>query len=78
MAPREAAAYLGLSVDAIYDACALKGLKHSKLGHATMRLRREWLDEWVEANARGGRDESTAGDAVQTARPGLPEQRRAS
>ena len=64
MGPREAAAYLGVSVDTIYDACATKGLKHSKLGHATMRLRREWLDEWVERRARGGSSEPPAGNAL--------------
>lgn len=53
MSAREAAAYLGMSVDAIYDACARRGLKHSKTGHSTMLFRKEWLDEWVEAHVRG-------------------------
>jgi excisionase family DNA binding protein len=50
--PKEAAAYLGVGVDAIYEACATKGLRHSKLGHSTMKLRREWIDAWVNARAR--------------------------
>lgn len=33
MTIREAAAYLGVGVDTIYDACAAGGLKHVKLGH---------------------------------------------
>ena len=52
LSPKEAAAYLGVGVDAIYEACATKGLRHSKLGHSTMRLRREWIDAWVNARAR--------------------------
>ena len=52
LSPKEAAAYLGVGVDAIYEACATKGLRHSKLGHSTMKLRREWIDAWVNARAR--------------------------
>ena len=50
--PREAAEYLGVGVDIIYDACAAGGLKHARLGHRTIRLRREWLDAWAEAHTR--------------------------
>ena len=32
MTPRQAAEYLGVGVDTIYDACAAGGLKHVKLG----------------------------------------------
>jgi excisionase family DNA binding protein len=52
MSPKQAADYLGVSLDAIYDACATKGLRHSKLGHSTVRLRREWVDEWADSRAR--------------------------
>ena len=52
IAPREAAEYLGVGVDIIYDACAAGGLKHARLGHRTIRLRREWLDAWAEALTR--------------------------
>ena len=48
----EAAEYLGVGVDTIYDACARRGLKHSKLGHSTIRLKREWVDAWAEAQVR--------------------------
>jgi excisionase family DNA binding protein len=51
MTPRQAAAYLGVGVDTIYDACAASGLKHVKLGHRTIRLRRAWVDAWVERRA---------------------------
>lgn len=48
----EAAEYLDVCVDTIYDACAAGGLKHVRLGRRTIRLKREWLEAWVEAQAR--------------------------
>jgi excisionase family DNA binding protein len=53
MTPRQAADYLGVGIDTIYDACAAGGMKHVKLGHRTIRLRREWIDRWVERRAIG-------------------------
>jgi excisionase family DNA binding protein len=52
MTPREAAVYIGVHVDTIYDACAAGGLKHVKLGRRTIRLRMEWIDRWAEEHAR--------------------------
>jgi excisionase family DNA binding protein len=52
MTPRQAAEYLGVGIDTIYDACAAGGLKHVKLGHRTIRLRREWIDRWAEDRAQ--------------------------
>jgi excisionase family DNA binding protein len=52
MTVQEAADYLGVGVDTIYEACAKRGLKHAKLGHSTIRLKREWLDAWAEAHCR--------------------------
>ena len=52
---REAAQYLRVGVDLIYDvdhACAVGGLKHVKLGHRTIRLRREWLDTWADGKVK--------------------------
>ena len=51
MTPRQVAEYLGVGVDIIYDACAAGGLKHVKLGHRTIRLRRDWIDRWAEDRA---------------------------
>jgi len=48
----EAAEYLRVGVDRIYDACAIGGLKHVKLGHRTIRLRREWVDTWADEKAK--------------------------
>src|SRR4051812_32719761 len=53
--PREAAAYLGVGVDTIYEACAASDLKHVKLGYRTIRLRREWIDIWAEKHATPAR-----------------------
>ena len=52
MTPRQAADYLGVGIDTIYDACAAGGLKHIKLGHRTIRVRREWIDRWAEEHAK--------------------------
>jgi len=46
---KDAAAYLGVNEHYIYDACSLGLIRHSRLaGKRTIRLRREWLDEWME------------------------------
>lgn len=52
---QEAADYLKVSKDTISDACASGELKRSKLGHRTVRFRREWLDAWVETRCRSAR-----------------------
>lgn len=52
MTPKEAAEYLRVNVETIYDSCTSAGLKHSRLGRRTIRLKREWLDEWVESHAK--------------------------
>ena len=52
LTPRQAAQYLGVGVDTIYDACAAGGLRHVKLGYRTIRLRREWIDRWADGRAK--------------------------
>ena len=52
LTPRQAAQYLKVGVDTIYDACAAGGLKHVKLGYRTIRLRREWIDGWADERAK--------------------------
>ena len=51
LTPREAADYLNVGIDLIYDACAAGGLRHAKLGHRTIRLKRAWVDAWVDGKA---------------------------
>ena len=53
LTPKAAAALLGISVDTIYDACAAGELRHARLGHSTIRIRRPWLDTWMDAHVRG-------------------------
>ena len=50
--PKEAADYLAVGIDTIYDACASGGLKHARLGYRTIRLKHAWLEEWAEQRAR--------------------------
>jgi excisionase family DNA binding protein len=52
LTPRQAAQYLGVGVDTIYEACAAGGLKHLKLGYRTIRVRREWIDRWADGRAK--------------------------
>ena len=52
MTIQEAATYLGVGVDIIYDACSGGGLRHARFGHRTIRLRREWIDRWADSRAR--------------------------
>lgn len=55
LTPHEAAAYLHVGVDTIYDACADGRLKHTKLGYRTIRMKRSWVDEWAEDHTSSGR-----------------------
>ncbi len=52
MTIQDAATYLGVGVDIIYDACSGGGLRHARFGHRTIRLRREWIDQWADSHAR--------------------------
>ena len=53
LSPLEAAEFVSLHVDTIYDACATGGLKHSRLTRrGKIRIKVEWLDEWMESHAR--------------------------
>lgn len=51
ISPKEAASYAGVGVDKIYEACQTGKLRHAKLGHSTIRLRREWVDAWIMERA---------------------------
>lgn len=52
LTPQQASEYLGVGIDLIYDAIAAGGLKHTRLGHRTIRLKRDWVDAWAEEHAR--------------------------
>lgn len=54
--PIQAAAWINVHVDFIYNACASGGLKHSALGgRRNIRIKREWLDEWMVQHQRENR-----------------------
>lgn len=49
---KEAAQYASLSMDTIYRACERGELRHARVGgRRTIRLRPEWVDEWLEQHA---------------------------
>jgi len=51
----DAAEYAGVCRDTIYSACETRELRHVRIGgRRTIRLKREWLDEWFERFAQGG------------------------
>lgn len=50
----DAAEHARVSKDTIYSACELTELRHVRIGgRRTIRLRREWIDAWLEQHARG-------------------------
>jgi excisionase family DNA binding protein len=50
----QAAQYAGVSRDTIYTACSRNELRHVRVGgRRAIRLKPEWIDEWLERFARG-------------------------
>ncbi len=48
----EGAEYAGVCSDLIYDACAARRIHHIRVGgRRAIRLKREWIDEWLERHA---------------------------
>ncbi len=51
----EAAAYLSVNQDFIYDACATGGLRYKRLaGRRSIRTQAKWLDDWMHSGAAAG------------------------
>ena len=54
----EGADYAGVCRDLIYDACAARRIHHIRVGgRRAIRLKREWVDEWLERHAVTAQDE---------------------
>jgi excisionase family DNA binding protein len=48
----EGAEYAGVCRDLIYDACAARRMHHIRVGgRRAIRLKREWIDGWLERHA---------------------------
>lgn len=66
----EGAEYAGLSRDTMYTTCERRELRHARVsGRRAIRLKREWIDAWLERHAPGvqqGRydDVRTRGEAA--------------
>jgi excisionase family DNA binding protein len=57
----DAAEYSGLSRDTIYTACERGELRHARIGgRRAIRLKPEWIDEWIERHARGAQEGRSA------------------
>jgi excisionase family DNA binding protein len=57
----EAAEYSGVSRDTIYTACERAELRHTRLcGRRSIRIKPEWIDDWLEQHARGVQPSQTA------------------
>ena len=57
----EGAAYSGVSRDTIYTACERSELRHARVGgRRAIRLRREWIDAWLEQHTRGAQHAASA------------------
>lgn len=49
----ESAEYAGVSRDTIYTAVERSELRHVRIGgRRSIRLKREWIDEWFERHTR--------------------------
>jgi excisionase family DNA binding protein len=50
----EGAEYAGVSRDTIYTGCERRELRHARVaGRRAIRLKREWIDAWLEQHAQG-------------------------
>jgi excisionase family DNA binding protein len=49
----QAAEYAGVSKDTVYTACERREMRHARIcGRRSIRVKPEWIDEWLERDAR--------------------------
>jgi excisionase family DNA binding protein len=48
LSAQQAADFISVSKEYIYDACRVGGLRHTRLGgKRNIRLRRDWITDWM-------------------------------
>jgi excisionase family DNA binding protein len=56
--PKQAAAYMGIGRTRFYEIVQLEGLRFVRMGNgknASIRTKREWIEEWMEARTQQNR-----------------------
>jgi excisionase family DNA binding protein len=62
----EGAEYAGVSKDTIYTACERREMRHARIGgRRSIRLKPEWIDEWLERHTRETRQWGAASGSSQ-------------
>lgn len=62
----QAAEYAGVSKDTIYTACERREIRHARIGgRRSIRVKPEWIDEWLERHAREARHWGAASGSPQ-------------
>ena len=60
----DAAEYAGVCRDTIYTACERREIRHVRIGgRRSIRLKREWIDDWYERGARAAVRPPSANEA---------------
>lgn len=62
LSPQSAARYADVSRKTIYTWCQ-QGMRHSRLTTGTIRIKTEWVDEWIEGQSQVNLDDILEGIA---------------
>lgn len=63
----QAAEYARVSKDTIYTACERREMRHARIsGRRSIRVRPEWIDDWLERHSRDARQWGTVSGSPQT------------